>query len=56
MWYINYQLSFTMSVEEMDSVQKLVLKSNYCKSKNYKNGSHKDSVFKVLQSSRNKYD
>lgn len=41
-------------MEEMDSVQQL--KSNQCKSINYKNSSHKDRVFEVLQSFRNEYD
>lgn len=45
-----------MTVEEMDSVQRLVMKSNKCKSKNYENSTHKNRVFKVLQSSRYKYD
>lgn len=44
----------SMSMEEMDSVQQL--KSNQCKSINYKNSSHKDRVFEVLQSFRNEYD
>ncbi|KAF0759416.1 Uncharacterized protein FWK35_00018029 [Aphis craccivora] len=43
-----------MSMEEMDSVQQL--KSNQCKSINYKNSSHKDRVFEVLQSFRNEND
>ncbi|CAH1736901.1 unnamed protein product [Aphis gossypii] len=40
----------------MDSVQRLVMKSNKCKSKNYENSTHKNRVFEVLQSSRNKND
>jgi len=43
-------------VEEMESVQKVLLKSNKYKSKNYKNSSHKDRMFEILQSSRDKYD
>ncbi|XP_050060679.1 ring canal kelch homolog isoform X2 [Aphis gossypii] len=44
----------SMSMEEMDSIQQL--KSNQCKSINYKNSSHKDRVFEVLQSFRNEND
>ncbi|KAE9531955.1 hypothetical protein AGLY_010157 [Aphis glycines] len=40
----------------MDSVQRLVMKSKKCKSKNYENSTHKNRVFEVLQSSRNKND
>jgi len=45
-----------MSVKEMDPAQKLVLKSNKCEPEHFKNSSHKDRVFEVLQSSRNQYD
>ncbi|XP_060849312.1 ring canal kelch homolog isoform X2 [Rhopalosiphum padi] len=45
-----------MSVKEMDPAQKLVLKSNKCEPEHFKNSSHKDRVFEVLQSSRNQDD
>uniref|UniRef100_A0A2S2NMH6 Ring canal kelch protein n=2 Tax=Schizaphis graminum TaxID=13262 RepID=A0A2S2NMH6_SCHGA len=40
----------------MDSALKLVLKSNKCEPEHFKNSSHKDRVFEVLQSSRNQDD
>ncbi|XP_026808340.1 ring canal kelch homolog [Rhopalosiphum maidis] len=45
-----------MSVKQMDSTQNLVLKSNKCEHEHFKNSSHKDRVFEVLQSSRNRDD
>ncbi|CAH1730994.1 unnamed protein product [Aphis gossypii] len=46
-----------MSVkEEMDSVQKPALKSYKYESESFKNNFHKDKMFEVLQSSRNKND
>ncbi|XP_050060154.1 ring canal kelch homolog [Aphis gossypii] len=46
-----------MSVkEEMDSVQKLDLKSYKYESESFTNNFHKDKMFEVLQSSRNKND
>jgi len=49
------QLKGYLSVKEMDE-QKLDLKSNNCESDHFKNSSHKNSVFEVLQSSRNQYN
>ncbi|XP_022167786.1 kelch-like protein 2 isoform X2 [Myzus persicae] len=41
-----------MSVKEMDAVQEQSLKSNRCKSTDFKNSFYKDGVFEVLQSLR----
>jgi len=46
-----------MSVkEEMESLQTITKKTSKCESESYTNNFHKDKIFEVLQSSRNKYN